>query len=92
MKYFYNGELVRTSKHEYRFGLLNHLNGIISCSAKRENLQREINKEIAFNEKQIAYLEKRVNEGHNREYLEEKISGRENLKKWQIVELEVREI
>lgn len=46
MKYFYNGELVRTSKSNriYEYGLVRY-NGYISCHTTREAAQAVLNRE-----------------------------------------------
>lgn len=97
MKYYYNGKLVRTSKHEYKYGLLNTLGGIIACSKSKENLLKQKNREMKFNEKQIAYFKKHLGGKQevtgltNEELLEDYIKSLEKIKAWQIVELEARE-
>lgn len=88
MKYYYNGNLVRTSKNEYHFGLLR--NGVcIKCSKTRKGCESEITSEVNFSKRQIAYLEKNLNKDvHNKEYLEDHLNFVNNTK-WEIVELEV---
>lgn len=47
-KYYYNGELVRTSKtHEYAYGAINFETGkIFGCSGTREGAQKMVNEPI----------------------------------------------
>lgn len=59
MKFYYNGELVRTSKnHIYTHAVINtENNACMGCRANKENAEAIITSEIASNEKRIANSE-----------------------------------
>lgn len=89
MKYYYNGNLVRTSKNEYHYGLLRN-GACIKCSKERKGCEAEITSEMNFARKQASFYEKNLNKNENyKEYLEEQLNFINNTK-WEIVELEVR--
>ena len=59
MRFYYNGELVRTSKnHIYTHAVINtENNACMGCRANKENAEAIITSEIASNEKRIANSE-----------------------------------
>lgn len=96
MKYYYDGKLVRTSKRDtYKYGVLLPSGELWhALSSKRESLQRQINSEIKFFERQAAYFEKQLaseKSDYNKECLEEAKRGVNQYKQAKIVELEVQE-
>lgn len=87
-KYYYNGELVRTSKtRTYKYGLLTTDNCIVSCSATPKALESEIRTKLTFYKKQLDYYTKH-NDIENIDWYKNVI---ENVNNYRIVELEERE-
>lgn len=85
--YKYNGQIVRNSDHIYKFGLVNHIGGVIACSATEKGALKAKNTEIARLERNIVYLEKKG----KKDYLESAKQCLDDVKKWHTVELEVIE-
>jgi len=62
MKFYYNGQLIRTSKnHEYTHAVINITNGgCMGCRASKETAEAIITSEIAQYEKRIANYESAI--------------------------------
>ena len=80
MKYYYNGRLVRTSKHIYNYVLISEFGGCIAFSKNYKSLETQKNSEIKFLERQLAYYTK----ANKVDYIENYKRGIENTKKWHI--------
>ena len=95
MKYYYMGQLVRTSNNIYKYGLLRD-GKIISCSKGREGLERELRKQVKQYEKDIAFCQDPKNaamikEAFKKEPAEMIAEHRATIAGLQIVELEKKE-
>lgn len=90
MKYYYNGQLVRSSKNEYRFGLVR--NGkVVKCSISTKALESEIKRitDLAYGKNGDIEFMKR--EGYPASEIEAvKIKTDEMISSLHIVELEAR--
>lgn len=82
--YKYNGNVVRNSDHEYKYGLVNEHDAVIKCSGTEKGALAERTRELNFLQKQLEYSKK-----HNPEYVDGYERAIENTKKWHTVELEV---
>lgn len=83
--YKYNGSVVRNSNRLYAFGLVNHVGGVIACSATEQGVLKVKNSEIARLKGNIESYERKGND----KYLDLARQDLENVKKWHTVELEV---
>lgn len=85
-KYFYNGKLVRTSTHDYKYGLLRN-GSIIKCSATIKGCEAEKTSELNFSRKQAEWLRKNEHKDPNYSaYAKDHEDFIKNTK-WEIVEL-----
>lgn len=84
--YKYNGVVVRNSNNVYRYGLVNHLGGVIACSGTGKGALKNIAFPMKIAKKNLEYCQK--NKPEKVAYYEQQL---ENLKKWHVVELEVVE-
>lgn len=90
MKYYYNGQLIRSSKNEYRFGLVR--NGkIIKCSATTKALESEIVRITKLAYGKDGNIEWMKREGYPENEIEEcKARTDADVSSLRIVELEAR--
>ena len=96
MKYYYNNTLVRSSKNEYKYGLLmlgwaSGKEKIDKCSIRKEILQAEIEKrkrEAYGENSDLAYM---IKKGYPQEEIEaHKARLQKHFDSMQVVELEAR--
>lgn len=93
MKYYYNGKLVRTSKNEYKYGLLRS-GEVISCSKTKATIARELENQKKAIKKDIAFAAKEENkkfiEDFTKTTVDEYIKGElAVIDSLQIIELEM---
>jgi len=81
--YVYDGIVVRQSNNEYRYGCVNHLGRVVSCSATEKGAQSVKTRELNFLTRQLEYCKK-----NKPEWVNSYKGDVENVKKWRIVKLE----
>ena len=83
-RYLYNGSVVRNSNRLYVFGLVNHVGGVVACSATEQGVLKVKNETLTRLENNIKFYEKKG----KIEYCDLAKKDLENVKKWHTVKLE----
>jgi hypothetical protein len=85
--YLYNGEIVRNSNRLYKYGLVNHYNKVVACSSSSQGVLKEKTYWLNVHKRNLEYYIKH-NKKEDIDYTKQDI---ENVEKWHVVELEVKE-
>ena len=85
--YIYKGQIVRNSNRIYFYGLVNHYDAVVACSATEQGAQKQKSWQLNYYKRQyLRYIAKGDQEAIDR--TKQEIA---NIEKWHTVKLELKE-